>query len=59
MTKPQKEISELIAVYFLYVGLSEELYVEEKVESKLQDVEEEYRLKEVIVAVQEELENAT
>lgn len=47
----------LIGVYSLYIGLSQELYVEETVESKLQDVEEEHRLKEVIVSVQEELES--
>jgi len=46
----------LIGVYSLYIGLSQELYVEETVESKLQDVEEEHRLKEVIVSVQEEVE---
>lgn len=49
----------LVGVYSLYIGLSQELYVEETVESKLQDVEAEHRLKEVIVSVQEELENGT
>lgn len=48
----------LIGVYSLYIGLAQELYVEEKVESKLQDVEEEHRLKEAIVTVQQELENS-
>ena len=49
----------MIGVYSLYIGLSQELYVEEKVESDLQDIEEEHRLKEVIVSVQEELESGT
>lgn len=47
----------LIGVYSLYVGLSQEYYVEEKVESTLQDVEEEYRLKAAIVSVKEEMDN--
>ncbi len=46
----------LISVYSLYVGLSQEYYVEEKVENKLQDIEDEYRLRETIASVQEDME---
>lgn len=46
----------LLCVYALYVGLSQELYVEEKVEGKLQDVEEEHRLLEAIASAQKKLE---
>lgn len=46
----------LLCTYATYVGLSQELYVEETVESKLQDVEEEHRLKEAIVSIQEKLQ---
>lgn len=46
----------LLCTYAIYVGLSQELYVEETVESKLQDVKEEHRLTEAIVSVQEMLQ---
>ena len=49
----------LLCVYSLYIGLSQELYVEEKVEGKLQDVEEEHRLLEAIVSAQKKLEEQT
>jgi len=45
----------LLAVYALYIGLSQELYVEEKVENKLQVVEEEHRLTEAIINVHNEM----
>ncbi len=45
----------LLGVYSLYVGLAQELYVEEAVENKLQVVEEEHRLAEAIISMQDEL----
>ncbi len=47
----------LISVYSLYIGLSQEYYVEEKVERKLQDIEKKYRLKKAIATAQEESTN--
>ncbi len=49
----------LLCTYALYVGLSQELYVEEKVESKLQSVEEEHRLIEAIASAQQKVAEQT
>lgn len=45
----------LLVVYSLYIGLKQELFVEDSVRKKLQDVREEHRLEEAIAEVQEEL----
>ncbi len=45
----------LLIVYSLYVGLSEEAYVEDAVSDKLEDVREDHRLSEAIASVKEEL----
>jgi len=45
----------LLGVYALYIGLVQEVYVEEKVENKLQVIEEEHRLTEAILSVQNEI----
>ncbi len=46
----------LLIVYALYVGLNQELYVEEAVEKKLQAVRDEHRLTEAIAEATEELQ---
>ena len=48
----------LLIIYALYVGLSQELYVEEAVEKKLQDVVEQHRVTEAVASAQEELADA-
>jgi choline/glycine/proline betaine transport protein len=48
----------LLIIYALYVGLSQELYVEEAVEKKLQDVVEQHRVTEAVASAQEELSDA-
>lgn len=48
----------LLIVYSLFIGLRQELYVEEAVERKLKDVREEHRLKEAIADVHEGFEAA-
>ncbi|WP_028579989.1 BCCT family transporter [Desulfogranum japonicum] len=45
----------LLGVYSLYIGLAQELYVEEAVENKLQVIEEEHRLAEAIASMHDEL----
>jgi len=44
----------LLIVYALYIGLSQELFVETAVENKLQDVAEEHKLTEAVVSVHED-----
>ena len=44
----------LLIVYALYVGLSQELFVETAVEDKLQSVAEEHKLTEVVASVHED-----
>ena len=48
----------LLIIYALYVGLSQELYVEEAVEKKLQDVVEQHRVTEAVASAQEDLADA-
>ncbi|HKK71068.1 MAG TPA: BCCT family transporter [Candidatus Krumholzibacteria bacterium] len=48
----------LLIIYALYVGLSQELYVEKAVQKKLQDVVEEHRVTEAVASAQEELADA-
>lgn len=45
----------LLMVYSLYVGLSQELYVEDTVKEKLQSVREKHRFEEVVATVKEDL----
>ncbi|MCG8525189.1 MAG: BCCT family transporter [Opitutales bacterium] len=45
----------LLMVYSLYVGLSQELYVEDTVKKKLQSVREKHRFDEVVATVKEDL----
>ncbi len=47
----------LLIIYSLFVGLNQELYVEESVEQKLQAVREEHRLTQAIAEATEELQS--
>ncbi len=47
----------LLTIYSLYVGLSQELYVEDAVERKLRAVREEHRLAEAIAEAKDEIQN--
>jgi len=49
----------LFIVYSLYLGLSEELYIENAVQDKLRDVEADHRLDEAIESVKEDLLDAS
>ncbi|MFO7724147.1 MAG: BCCT family transporter [Oceanipulchritudo sp.] len=46
----------LLIVYSLYIGLSQELFVETAVENKLQDVAEEHKLTEAVASVHEDFQ---
>jgi choline/glycine/proline betaine transport protein len=49
----------LFIVYSLYLGLSQELYIENAVQDKLRDVEADHRLDEAIESVKEDLLDAS
>ncbi|MFW6354203.1 MAG: BCCT family transporter, partial [Verrucomicrobiota bacterium] len=49
----------LLIIYSLYVGLSQEHFVEEAVRDKLADVHDEHRMSEAISAARDELASVT
>lgn len=48
----------LMIIYALYIGLSQEVYVEEAVQSRLEAVTEKHRVTEVVTSVTEEMRNS-
>jgi choline/glycine/proline betaine transport protein len=45
----------ILIIYALYIGLSQEVFVEEAVETKLQDVAEEHKLTEAVASVTQDM----
>jgi choline/glycine/proline betaine transport protein len=47
----------LLIIYALYIGFTQEIFVEDAVEKRLRDVTEEHRLTEAITAIVEKKQN--